>query len=211
MSASPGTARGDRRPNRRGTSTRKSVLDTALRLLATGGLEAVSANMVAKEAGVTWGTVQYQFGDADGLWAAVIEHVLDTAGPHIWGRPSAGSVEHRVGEVIELLWNTFDSCYDVAVSNLRSVLARNRSELERDYPRTARALDTLDATWAREFREFFDGVAVDPRRARQIIALLPLALRGLYAEHRYGSHNNVDDALSGLREAVTIYMTPPTP
>ena len=55
-----------RRPNRRGETSRKHVLDVALRLLASGGPEAVSVKLVAKEADVTWGTVQYQFGDADG-------------------------------------------------------------------------------------------------------------------------------------------------
>jgi AcrR family transcriptional regulator len=155
----------ERRPNRRGMSSRKRVLDVALQLLATGGPDAVSTNLVAKEAGVTWGTLQYQFGDADGLWAAVIGHVLDTAGPHVWARPSAGSVKERVDEVIELLWKAFDSRYNAAVSNLRTALAKNRTELERSYPRTAQALDALEDNWAMQFREFFDGIAVDPRHA----------------------------------------------
>jgi len=113
--------------------------------------------------------------------------------------------------VIDLLWNAFNSPYEAAVSNLRSSLARDRTELEHNFPRTARALDALDDVWAREFREFFDGVAVDPRRARQIIALLPATLRGLRAEHKYGSPTDIDDALTGLREAVTLYMAPPAP
>jgi AcrR family transcriptional regulator len=211
MTAPVSKSSGERRPNRRGSSTRKHVLDVALRLLATGGPEAVSANMIAREAGVTWGTVQYQFGDADGLWAAAIGRVLDTAGPSIWARPSAGSVKKRVGEVIDLLWKAFDSPYNAAVSNLRAALAKNRAELERSYPRTARALDALDENWAQQFREFFDGVAVDPRRARQVSELLPPALRGLYAESTFGSRVDVDDALTGLREAVTLYMTPRRP
>ena len=59
-----------------------------------------------------------------------------------------------------------------------------------------------------QVREFFDGVTVDRRHARQVSALLPAALRGLYAERTFGSHLNVDDALEGLREAITLYMTP---
>jgi DNA-binding transcriptional regulator YbjK len=167
--------------------------------------------MVAKEAHVTWGTVQYQFDDADGLWAATIRHVLDTAGPAIWARSSAGSVQQRIAEVIDLLWKALHSPYNAAVSNLRTALAKDRTELERAYPRTAAALDALDDNWAQQFREFFDGVAVDPRRARHVSALLPAALRGLYAEQSFGSHVDVDDALTGLREALTLYMTPGQP
>jgi len=208
MTEPKGKLNAARRPNRRGEASRKHVLDVAVRLLASGGPEAVSVKLIAKEADVTWGTVQYQFGDADGFWAATIAHILDTAGPRVWGRPSAGSVETRVAEVIDLLWNAFDSPYNAVVSNLRAALAKNRIELERGYPRTAEALDALEDTWLKQFREFFDGITVDPRHARQVSALLPAALRGLHAERTFGSHLDIDDALAGLREAITLYMTP---
>jgi AcrR family transcriptional regulator len=208
MTAPEGKLKAGRRPNRRGEASRKNVLDVALRLLASGGPEAVSVKLIAKEAHVTWGTVQYQFGDADGFWAAAILHILDTAGPHVWSRPSAGSVETRVAEVIDLLWKAFDSPYHAVVTNLRTALAKDRAELERTYPRTAQALDALDDTLQTQFREFFDGITVDPRHARQVSALLPAALRGLYAERTFGSNLDVEDALAGLRAAITLYMTP---
>ena len=208
MTAPEGKLKAGRRPNRRGEASRKHVLDIALRLLATGGPEAVSVKLIAKEANVTWGTVQYQFGDADGFWAATILHILDTAGPHVWARPSAGSVDRRIAEIIELLWKAYDSPYNAAVSNLRAALAKNRAELERSYPRTAAALDALEDSLLKQFREFFDGITVDPRHARQVSALLPAALRGLYTERTFGSRVDIDDALAGLREAITLYMTP---
>jgi AcrR family transcriptional regulator len=210
MTAPQSELRAGRRPNRRGESSRKHVLDVALRLLATGGPDAVSVKLIAKEANVTWGTVQYQFGDADGFWAATILHILDTAGPRIWARPSAASVEKRVAEIIDLLWKAFDSPYNAAVSNLRGALAKDHIELERSYPHTAKALDALDDNWLKQFGEFFDGIAVDPRHARQVSALLPAALRGLHAERAFGSRVDVDDALAGLREAITLYMASPT-
>lgn len=206
MTAPQSKLRAGRRPNRRGESSRQHVLDVALRLLASGGPDAVSVKMIAKEANVTWGTVQYQFGDADGFWAATILHILDTAGPNVWARPSAGSVEKRVAEIVDLLWNAYDSPYNAAVSNLRAALAKDRTELERNYPRTATALDALEDNLHKQFREFFDGITVDPRHARQVSALLPAALQGLYAERTFGSRVDIDDALAGLREAVTLYM-----
>ncbi|HEY2043495.1 MAG TPA: TetR/AcrR family transcriptional regulator [Jatrophihabitans sp.] len=208
MTVSEGKLKAGRRPNRRSEASRKHVLDVALRLLASGGPETVSVKLVAKEADVTWGTVQYQFGDADGFWAATILYILETAGPRVWARPSAGSVETRVAEVIDLLWNAFDSPYNAVVTNLRTALAKDRIELERHYPRTAQALDALEDNLVVQFREFFDGITVDPRHARQVSALLPAALRGLHAERTFGSHLNIDDALNGLREAITLYMTP---
>jgi AcrR family transcriptional regulator len=208
MTASEGKLKAGRRPNRRSEASRKQVLDVALHLLASGGPDAVSVKLIAKEAHVTWGTVQYQFGDADGFWAATILHILDTAGPNVWARPSAGSVEKRVAEIIDLLWNAYDSPYNAAVSNLRAALAKDRTELERNYPRTATALDALEDNLHKQFREFFDGITVDPRHARQVSALLPAALRGLHAERTFGSRVDIEAALVGLREAVTVYMAP---
>jgi AcrR family transcriptional regulator len=207
MTAPQSNLRAGRRPNRRGESSRKHVLDVALRMLATGGPDAVSVKLIAREANVTWGTVQYQFGDADGFWAATILHILDTAGPQVWARPSAGSVEGRVAEIIDLLWNAYDSPFYAIVSNLRAALAKDRAELERSYPRTADAFDALEDNLLTQFRKFFDGITVDPRHARQVSALLPAALRGIHTERIFSSRIDVDDALTGLREAITRYMT----
>jgi AcrR family transcriptional regulator len=44
-----------RRTNRRGQATRESMLEAALRSLASGDAGAASANRIAKEIGATWG------------------------------------------------------------------------------------------------------------------------------------------------------------
>src|SRR6202007_2689172 len=66
-----------RRPTRRGHATRENMLEAALRSLASGEPGSVSANRIAKEIGATWGAVQYQFGDTDGFWAAVLHHTAE--------------------------------------------------------------------------------------------------------------------------------------
>ena len=47
-----------------------------------------------------------------------------------------------------------------------------------------------------------------PSQAAGAIERVPAALRGLHAERTFGSHLDIDDALAGLREAITLYMTP---
>ncbi|MGE2833314.1 TetR/AcrR family transcriptional regulator [Mycobacterium sp. SMC-4] len=203
---SPTSAEG-RRPNRRGESTRVQVLEAALALLSTGRQEAVSANLVAREAGVTWGTVQYRFGSVDGLWAAVIEHILDTAGPVVWARPKAKSVSGRVQEFVELFWRALDSPYYVARTTLQSALAASRPELEQDYPKTARALHVVDETMEAQCSRFFADLAVDRSRARRVAAMLPVALRGLHSERKYDPTFDAEEALVGLRDSVTLYLS----
>ena len=70
-----------RRRNKRGHATREAMLDAALRALAEGGPNAASANRIAKDIGATWGAVKYQFGDIDGLWAAVLRRTADDTDP----------------------------------------------------------------------------------------------------------------------------------
>lgn len=122
------------RLNRRGLETRRTVLDAAVRCLAEGGVDAVSANRVAREAGVTWGTVQHQFGDADGLWAAVLAEVEDTG---------------RVADALEQLWAALDSESARAVFNLRAALPPDRAALEAEFPKSAAAIAQVRTTSGR--------------------------------------------------------------
>jgi AcrR family transcriptional regulator len=95
------TGNQSQRTNRRGDATRENMLEAALAALATGDPAAVSANRIAKQIGATWGAVKYQFGDADGLWAAVLHRTAERPGRRL--RPShrnrstaaAGREHHR--------------------------------------------------------------------------------------------------------------------
>ena len=94
------------RLNRRGLETRDVLLRTAIHCLAEGGPESVSANLVAREAGVTWGTVQHQFGDVDGLWAAVLGSVAERASTlhlTVEGQESSDDLGGRVDQVVQLI------------------------------------------------------------------------------------------------------------
>jgi AcrR family transcriptional regulator len=61
-----------RKPQQRSIETRARVLDAARTLSALHGLDLVTADAVAREAGVAKGTVFAHFGDMDGL----LSHVL---------------------------------------------------------------------------------------------------------------------------------------
>ncbi|MCK7612727.1 TetR/AcrR family transcriptional regulator [Roseibium sediminicola] len=61
-----------RKPQQRSIATRARVLDAARELSQRHGLELVTADAVAREAGVAKGTVFAHFGDMDGL----LSHVL---------------------------------------------------------------------------------------------------------------------------------------
>lgn len=193
--------------NKRGRETRQAVIEAAVRTLAAGGPESVSANLVAKEAGVTWGTVQHQFGDTDGLWAAVLDSISGRGAALLPVEAEASDLQERVTVIIDLIWSALDKPSLRAMFNLRSALPRERHDLEADYPRTATALAAWDTKWAQACREAFAGFDVDPVRLGRVRSMLPGAVRGLYNEQYLSSFTDFDEARLGLGEAITAYLS----
>jgi AcrR family transcriptional regulator len=180
------------------------VLDAALDCLAEGP-GSVSANLVARRADVTWGTVQHQFGDVDGLWAAVLAHAAPE-GPLLGDPAPGGTVEDRVREVVDLLWAGLQRPWLRALLHLRLTLPAEREELEAAYPRTAGALRAWDERWDASVREAFAAYDVDPVRLRRVRSLLPGAVRGLHLERRLSTYADADEARTGLAEALGTYL-----
>ena len=195
------------RLNRRGLETRRTLLKVAIRCLADGGPEAASANLVAREAGVTWGTVQHQFGDVDGLWAAVLDHISEQGGPIIALTPELSTLDDRVRAIVDQLWQALDSSGSQAIFNLRQALPRHRSELESELPRTAEALSSWDARWTAVCEQAFEELGVDRTKLRRVRGLLPGALRGLHSEHHLSTYVDLDDARRGLSDAIIAYLS----
>src|ERR1700722_12847919 len=158
------------RTNRRGDATRQNMLEAALKALATGDPGAVSANRIAKQIGATWGVVQYQFGGADGLWAAVLhrtaEHRADVFAP----TDVAAPLRQRVAAIIDTLYEGLTATDSRAIENLRAALPRDPAERER-LPPTSRAPHRHRGRGPGRRRLAGDrdparGVAARPRRAR---------------------------------------------
>jgi AcrR family transcriptional regulator len=195
------------RLNKRGLETRENLLRAALRVLSDGGPEAASASSVAREAGATWGTVQHQFGDVDGLWAAVLEHVLVATEAKAPQFPDSPELAIRVDAVLDLLWTALDLPASRAIHHLRLALPQGREELEAAYPRTAAAIAHWDQAWTTTVAHAFDGLDVDPVRLARVRSLLPGAMRGLHNEQHLSSYTDPAEARAGLAGAITAYLS----
>ncbi|OIN81129.1 TetR/AcrR family transcriptional regulator [Mycobacterium malmoense] len=198
---------GGRRPNRRGHATRENMLEAALKSLASGEPGSVSANRIAKEIGATWGAVQYQFGDTDGFWAAVLHRTAERRAATFTtpARPDA-PLRERVAAIIDTLYLGLASADSRAIENLRAALPRNPDELERLYPRTAAELFSWGKSWLETCQHAFAGLDVDPDRVREVAALIPGAMRGLVSERQLGSYADLDMARRGLTNALAAYL-----
>ena len=200
-----------RRSNKRGLATRQTMLDAAVRSLASGDPGAVSATRIAKESGATWGAVQYQFGDVDGFWAAVLHRTAERRDATLsaWAgvKPDA-PLRERVAAIIDTLYHGLASDDSRAIENLRAALPRDHLELERLYPRTAAELFSWGKSWQETCQNAFAGLGVDPQRVREVAALIPGAMRGLVSERQLGSYADLDEARRGLTNALATYLEP---
>ncbi|KRE28458.1 TetR family transcriptional regulator [Mycobacterium sp. Soil538] len=195
-----------RRPNRRGQATRENMLEAALRSLASGDPGSVSANRIAKDIGATWGAVQYQFGDADGFWAAVLHRTAERRADVFAPADTDTPLRDRVAAIIDTLYDGLAEPDSRAIENLRAALPRDHAELERLYPRTAAELHSWGQSWLAICHDAFAGLDVDPERVREVATLIPGAMRGLVSERQLGSYADLDVARRGLTNALVAYL-----
>jgi AcrR family transcriptional regulator len=206
-----------RRANRRGIATRESMLEAALEALASGDPGAASANRIAKAVGATWGAVKYQFGDIDGLWAAVLHRTAERRGSLPAGATAPDAPLHdRVAGIIDTLYRGLTSTDSRAIETLRAALPRERAELERLYPRTAAELASWQLGWVEDCQQAFADLDVDPGRVREVAAFIPGAMRGITSEKQLGTYSDLDLARRGLTNAIAGYLehsapAPPPP
>ncbi|WP_067574428.1 TetR/AcrR family transcriptional regulator [Nocardia acidivorans] len=195
------------RLNRKGRETRQRLLDIAIGSLADGSGEPLSANRIARAAGVSWGTLKHQFGDIDGLWAAVLTELTDRSGansPEIWPRVT-GSVRERVREMVDAVWNILDTPEGRAVEALRAGLPNGQERVE-IFPLTTAAMAAYENAWLRAFEYFLADLPLDADKVRGVRTLIPMAMRGINNERGLSSPADVANARDCLVDAIAVYL-----
>jgi TetR/AcrR family transcriptional regulator, regulator of cefoperazone and chloramphenicol sensitivity len=97
-------------PRKRGDETRAKIIDETVRCIVEEGFSAATAKHVAERAGVTWGVIQYHFGDRNGLLMAVVDDgvaklVESLSAAEVSDLP----LEQRVETVVDIAWNCYSS------------------------------------------------------------------------------------------------------
>lgn len=100
-------------PRKRGDDTRTKIIDETVRCIMEEGFAAATAKHVAERAGVTWGVIQYHFGDRNGLLMAVVD---DGVARLVDSLSSADVSELPLRERIEVVIDTAWTCYSSPTS-----------------------------------------------------------------------------------------------
>ncbi len=121
MQHSPPLPAGDRPPSRtargampRGDETRLRILEAAIEMFAAEGYEGTTTRRLADIARVNLPAIQYYFGNKDGLFRAVVAHLIDTMDGRIaptTARLAAGLANPHLpqAELLDLLCLMLDS------------------------------------------------------------------------------------------------------
>ena len=102
--------------------TRKKVIQAAIRSIYRDGFHAAHTNRIAEEAGVSWGVLQYHFGDKDGLLQAVIDHIFEEFLDTLASVELDGADLHqRLAQLIDAVWDLISRKeYRVSIAILRN-------------------------------------------------------------------------------------------
>lgn len=57
--------------------SRAAVIEAAVKCLAEEGYQGATSNRIAREAGLSWGVIQYHFHDRAGIYRAVLDTIID--------------------------------------------------------------------------------------------------------------------------------------
>ncbi|KUI37975.1 hypothetical protein AU197_09600 [Mycobacterium sp. IS-1590] len=141
----------------RAERTRASILEEAVAHILEAGLAGANVKAIAQRAGVTWGVVQYHFGDREGLLAAVVDKGFDELATALAVSPSgrSGDVRDRVRDVVETAWSAMSSPTSRAAIEILigtratpgSAARKQLSRLASTFAELAQSItDDLDAT-----------------------------------------------------------------
>jgi AcrR family transcriptional regulator len=119
-------------PRKRGDDTRAKIIDETVRCIVEEGFAAATAKHVAERAGVTWGVIQYHFGDRNGLLMAVVD---DGVAKLVDSLSSADVSElplrERIEVVVDAAWSCYSSPTSMAAFEILRATRGGRSESSR--------------------------------------------------------------------------------
>jgi AcrR family transcriptional regulator len=186
----------------RADRTRAMVIDETVRCVLEEGFGAASAKHITERAGVTWGVIQYHFGDRDGLLMAVVDQgfgQLMACLKDVQPQLGAKSGRQRTELVINAVADAFLSPTSIAALEILVATRIGRADVDE------RHLVELFSTLTDLGRYVADGV--DPAHADAIGNLIWTTLMGaMVANMAVDWPVDVSRELRALTDVVTAYV-----
>jgi len=176
-----------RRATRKRARTREAVLRAAIQCIAEGGVASANTARIAERCDVSWGVIQYHFGDRTGLFLALVEWgfaALKDALAEL--HSSAPDLRSRLEALIEGTWALMERPAHGAVLEVLLQLRREPDSAAPVRERTRQMRGQLREVWRKALPEYApDSVNRAERLAITSLQGLALerALEGKRAAH----------------------------
>lgn len=187
--------------------TRKKVIQAAINCIYRDGFHAAHTNRIAEEADVSWGVLQYHFGDKDGLLQAVIDHIFNDFAATLESTSLQGDdLQQRVRQLIDVIWSLVSKKeYRVSIAILRNAGKDDTSSINGQKQLSR---------WAKETSELWDELFEDriqePQQSEIARHLLFATLRGMVDEinpRNRKTKKSIKLECDALSEAITFLIT----
>jgi AcrR family transcriptional regulator len=187
--------------------TREKVIRAAIECIYREGFHAAHTNRIAEEADVSWGVLQYHFGDKDGLLQAVMDYIFTDFAATLEATSLQGAdLQQRVRQLIDVVWALVSKKeYRVSIAILRnagkdqSSSINGQKQLNRWAKKTSQLWDELFADNIRE-----------PQQSEIARHLLFATLRGMVDEinpRSIKTKKAIKLECDALSEAITFLLT----
>jgi AcrR family transcriptional regulator len=176
----------------RTAETRERIMAAVVESIGEVGYPKTTANEIARRAGVTWGAVQHQFGDKDGILVAVLEESFNRFAEVLAQPIEPGlSSSERVSLFVERSWLHFGSVH-----------FRSTFEILLNLPPTLEPSWQTEVltTWNRIWSDYFPERPIASRRILDIMRYTVSVLSGL------ATMNMLAGTLARSRESELGYL-----
>lgn len=159
----------------RADRTRALVIEETVRCIVEEGYAAASARHIAERAGLTWGGIQYHFGDRDTLMMAVVDegfaHLTGALQAQLAATATSTSVRKTAEKIVATAWAAFSTPTSMAALEILMATRANRE------PAATQHLTELATALSRLGTQIGQGLRASHSSA--IGNLLWAALRGM--------------------------------
>ena len=191
--------------NSKSEQTRAQVVRAAIDCIYEEGFNTAHTNRIAERAGVSWGVLQYHFGDKTGLLQAVLDTIFSEFSTTLHNTPlTDGSLSQRIKTLIAVVWSLVSKReYRVSMAILRNAARGANASIDGD-----RMIAMWSGDIGKLWNTLFSGMDKRPNNSTVAKRLMFATLRGLADEVNPGENTSgkaMNKELSALRDAL-VYL-----
>jgi AcrR family transcriptional regulator len=165
----------------RDSVTRQRVIEAAIQCVLDQGFYRASSNAIAERAGVTWGVIQYHFGNRETLMLAVLEEGARRLNETLRTADITGhTVTERVEQYMDILVGYYGSLDYLVFTQVLINLSHDPRTSQQTRDTMARVSEAANPELRRLQRKVLAGTGI---RRQAVQSLLFHSLRGLAVSH----------------------------